>query len=354
MVHYFVFDQFNPSNSRDYWKTEPGVELPVWIRYIAEEELVPVFPRIKSSDWKDGDYIAFMKKNRLGRVCLFRVYSGGLDTFGRANRWVMLLAEGSHEDFAGTDILSAVEWGVFEEFKAISCEKKLSVPINIIRRDWPKVATSSWNLLSETLQISDADTLRKVSLALTSNSCIAGTIWMQKIGESLNAKLVLDREKRPEKRADDLGKMNQTKIISEDRKRIPLSGNRRSRCAFVLSLSLAFFLGALIPTWLWYRTKEDNMLLKEKNGEQFQQISLKKENYERQIRRLERDLKSQQEKNSSLKNENERLKEKLLRHEFVIVNAEKLERYATELRKNVDECTQKISEVLNEICRESD
>lgn len=128
MIRYFVFDQFNPSSPTDYWKTEPGVELPDWVCHIAEdEEFIPLFGEIKSSEWGDDDFIAVMKICS-ERAYLFRVYPGGVDVFGRANRWVILLAEGERKDFTGTDILSAADSGIFADFKSLSRGKNVEVP----------------------------------------------------------------------------------------------------------------------------------------------------------------------------------------------------------------------------------
>ncbi len=119
MIHWFAYDHFNPANPSEYWRSVPeGTPLPDYAKFIPTEEIPKAFPSsIECNSWRGGDFIAGMKISA-ERACIFRIFDGGNDCKGRRNRWVMLMAEGDREDFAGTDLLSAVDSETFNAFAA--------------------------------------------------------------------------------------------------------------------------------------------------------------------------------------------------------------------------------------------
>lgn len=349
MIHYFVFDQFNPSSPTDYWKTEPGVEVPDWVCHIAEdEEFIPLFEGIKSPEWGDDDFIAVMKICS-ERACLFRVYPGGVDVIGRSNRWVILLAEGERKDFTGTDIWSAVDSGIFSDFKSLSREKHVEVPKNIVQRAWSQTSDTLQSLAAGTFEISSVEELREVSLALTSRDAFTGTILVQKNGKELGAKATINQRIPMKDDRGDFGETNGTYSASADNKAIFSNPNKAGRILYYSTLFVAFIFCISVPTRLWFNARKENNLLKGENDGLRQQISRYQGDSGRKIRILEGELNDLEKKNSYYEDENRRLKEKLQRYEFFITHAEKLEGHAVELRQKIDECTREFSETLSEI-----
>lgn len=352
MIHYFVFDQFNPSSPTDYWKTEPECVLPDWVRHIAEdEEFIPLFEGIKPSEWGDDDFIAAMKICS-ERAYLFRVYSGGVDVIGRSNRWVILLAEGERKDFAGTDIGSAVDSGVFADFKSLSRETNVEVPKNILQRSWRQTSDALQRLASGTFEISSFEKLREVSVALTSRDAFTGTILVQKKGKELDAKATINQSPPIKHDGEDFREKNGLPFPPVDNKPISSKTNNAGRLLYYSIFCLVLVFCVSVPTRLWFNARAENNLLKGKNDELRQKISQCQGNSGLKIRNLEGEINELKKRNSSLESENRRLRETFQRYEFFLTNAAKLEGYAEEFREKINQCTHELSETLNEMRRE--
>lgn len=277
MMHWFTYDHFNPSSAYDFWTGETNALPPPYAKSVVQEDIPAAFPRIDCNSWGADDFIVGMKISG-GRVCVFRIFDGGRDRCGRPDRWVMLLAEGEQEDFAGTDLLSAADSATFRDFAATSRAPKATLPTN--RIPWtrnPAAADASAHSAAEQIdgELSENE-FRTLSVAFSSDAKAEGFIFAKKQGERIAASVRISREPDMKWRAP--------QFFSS----VPPPSRRERRWLLVAALVGALGVGAIIGATLGRSAAEEeaDRFIERMRAQKEWELERERENSRRNIRRL--------------------------------------------------------------------
>lgn len=193
MTHWFTNDHFNPTSSAKYWRGETSAEKtpPAWALDVVEN--VPEAWAKDCNAWGEGDYVAGMKIAD-GRAAVFRIFDGGTASDGRGNRWVMLLAEDASENFAGTDLLAAVESATFREFARNAKKSEIAPPPS--PEAWRRNSPSLEKIRPGRETISGPGTeyrVRELSRAFSSDAEARGVLWVKRRAGEIEARADFSR-----------------------------------------------------------------------------------------------------------------------------------------------------------------
>ncbi len=251
MIHWFTNDHFNPTSSAKYWRGETGADKtpPVWALDVVET--VPESWAKDCNAWGEGDCVAGMKIAD-GRAAVFRIFDGGTASDDRGNRWVMLLAEGASGNFAGTDLLAAVESATFREFARNAKKSEIAPPVSpeAWRRDSPSLEKIRPG--RETISGPGAEKrVRELSRAFSSDDEARGVLWVKRRVGEIEARADFSRREIAPKPGASCARAGTPPCGPESRARERSSGIPPK--IVVLTALTAFLCGVLLAGVFWMK-----------------------------------------------------------------------------------------------------